>query len=150
MGRDTAGDRPPRLIRWFVWLFLTAFVVCGLAGIEAWPLTGFRLFSHLRYEHQTTWQAYTVAGGEERRAAFAKLPPGVRGFTLIMRAFGSLSLPRQAETCSEWARAIRTGGAAPFDSLRIYRIDWDLVPRANGRPARAPSRALIYECDATA
>ena len=45
----TRGDeRPPRGIRVFVWIFLAAFMICGAAGIEAWPLTGFRLFSHLR------------------------------------------------------------------------------------------------------
>src|ERR671930_995812 len=97
-------ERPPRWARWFVWTFLTAFVVCGTVGIEAWPLSGFRLFSHLRSPHQTTWQAYAVAGGRESRVPFNRLPAGDRGFTLLMKTFGSLSRERQLATCRTWAR----------------------------------------------
>src|SRR5206468_2883631 len=48
--RGDVPDAVPRWAKWFVSLFLTAFVVCGVVGIEAWPLTGWRLFSHVRTE----------------------------------------------------------------------------------------------------
>ena len=42
------ADGPERVQPWarpFVTTLLGAFVLCGLFGIEAWPLSGFRLFS---------------------------------------------------------------------------------------------------------
>jgi hypothetical protein len=39
---------PPAWTRRFVAVFLAAFVVCGIFGLEAWPLTGWRLFADAR------------------------------------------------------------------------------------------------------
>ncbi|HKZ75754.1 MAG TPA: hypothetical protein VJ259_03740 [Actinomycetota bacterium] len=50
----TREDVPLR-IRAVVAVFLSAFLVCGLAGVEAWPLSGFRLFSHLRTDRPEGW-----------------------------------------------------------------------------------------------
>lgn len=66
-----AASVSPR-IRWFVRTFLLIFVVCGMARIEAWPLTGWRLFSHVRKPVQTSWRAVVVApSGSEHGMAFA-------------------------------------------------------------------------------
>ena len=139
-------ERPPAWTRWFVGLFLGAFVVCALAGIEAWPLTGWRLFSHLRHEHRTTWQAFAVdASGGETRVSFARLPAAYHGFTLIVSQFGSLPPGRRTENCRTWAAAVRTSGE-DVATLRIYRLDWNLVPRKDGRPAVPPTRTLELEC----
>jgi hypothetical protein len=142
----TVTDRPPGWARWFAGLFLGAFVVCALAGIEAWPLTGWRLFSHLRHEHQTTWQAFAVdASGGETRVSFARLPAAYHGFTLIVSRFGSVAPGRQIQTCRTWAAAVRASGGE-VAALRIYRLDWNLVPRNDGRPAVPPTRTLELEC----
>jgi hypothetical protein len=141
-------DRAPAWARWFVGAFLLAFVVCGLTGIEAWPLTGWRLFSHVRTEHQTTWRAAAVdAAGGERGVAFAGLPVAYKGFTLIMSRFDELSVARREETCRAWARAVGRSGQ-DIESLRLYRLDRDLVPRRAGRPATPAGQTLAYECDA--
>ncbi len=143
---ETDAERPPGWARWFVGLFLAAFVVCGVAGIEAWPLTGWRLFSHLRHEHQTTWQAFAVdASGGETRVSFARLPAAYHGFTLIVSRFGSMPPGRRTETCRTWAGAVRASGE-DVAALRIYRLDWNLVPREDGRPAVPPTRTLELEC----
>ena len=43
-GRGTPDPAPaPRWARWFVGVFLGLFLLCGVAGFEAWPLTGWRL-----------------------------------------------------------------------------------------------------------
>ncbi len=143
---ETDAERPPAWARWFVGLFLGAFVVCAVAGIEAWPLTGWRLFSHLRHEHQTTWQAFAVdSSGVETRVSFARLPAAYHGFTLIVSKFGSLPAGRRTETCRTWAAAVRTSGEDVV-ALRIYRLDWNLVPRKDGRPAVPPTRTPELEC----
>jgi hypothetical protein len=59
-------DAAPRWARWFVTLFLVSFILCGAVEVEAWPLTVWRLFSHLRHEHQTQFQAYVGLMPEAR------------------------------------------------------------------------------------
>jgi hypothetical protein len=142
-GGEGSNGRPPAWARWYVGLFLAAFIVCGAAGIEAWPLTGFRLFSHARSPHQHTWQAFSSdTAGRETHLAFAKLPAGHGGFTLVMSRFDTLPPPEQRAICRAWA----SGANAAM--VLIYRVDWDLLPRRNGRPAGRPVRTLVYRCDA--
>ncbi|HEX7147705.1 MAG TPA: hypothetical protein VF512_09355, partial [Actinomycetota bacterium] len=49
----------PRWARWFVGAYLAVFVVCGVVGLEAWPLTGWRLFADARQARQPGFQAVT-------------------------------------------------------------------------------------------
>lgn len=53
-------QRPPRWTRWFVWTFLGSFLVCGATGLDTWPLTGFRLFSRVRVEHEVSREIVAV------------------------------------------------------------------------------------------
>jgi hypothetical protein len=130
--------------------FLLAFALCGMSGIEAWPLTGWRLFSHVRTMHQTGWRAVAVdASGRERRIAFGELSTAFKSFTLIMNGFDSLPPDRKRSTCRAWADAVRRSGQ-PIESLRIYRLAWDLLPRRAGRPTTVPAPTLAYRCDAPA
>ena len=46
--------RPPRDARPFVAVFLCAILGCGLASVEAWPFTAWRLFSTVRTDEQLT------------------------------------------------------------------------------------------------
>jgi hypothetical protein len=49
--------------------------------VEAWPLTSWRLFSHLRHDEQSSWQAFAVDGrGREVRYLVAGLGSGFHGF----------------------------------------------------------------------
>jgi hypothetical protein len=77
--RGSEDEGTPRWAAWFVGLFLSAFVICAVGGIEAWPLTGWRLFSHLRYEHQTSWRAAgvdsSVGGGHPLRDVASRPGP---------------------------------------------------------------------------
>lgn len=126
--------------------FLAAFVVCGLAGIEAWPLSGFRLFSHLRYEHQVSWAAATIgADGTESPIRFGLLPRAQRGFVLVMRDFPAASPREQDAICGAWADAVRRTGRAVI-AVRIYQVEWDLLPREDGRAASPVKRTLRYTC----
>ncbi|MDQ4098050.1 MAG: hypothetical protein M3144_09310, partial [Actinomycetota bacterium] len=63
-----------RPVRVFVVCFLGLFLSCGFLGIEAWPLTGFKLFSHVRGDGLPGWEAVSVGGaGRERLIDFASL-----------------------------------------------------------------------------
>ena len=133
--------------RWFVRGFVALFVLCGVLGLELWPLTGFRLFSHVRLEHQTAWQATTVGpDGREHDFRFGTLPAAYRGFGLILHAYGELPAPTRRALCGAVLAEIRREpGSEDVRSLRIYRASWDALPRAGDRPARV-RRSLAYVC----
>ena len=135
----------PRTARWFVRIFLLAFVVCAVAGVEAWPFTGFRLFSRPRYETQTTWAAYTVAGGRQTHLWFDDLPRPYQGFELLMVQFRHLDPAQRSALCSAWlaeARRVRPG----VNALRIYRLRVDALPRHGDRAGPPISRSLVDAC----
>ena len=142
----TDGSLPSGRVRAFVAVFLVAFVVCGLAGIEAWPLTGWRLFSQLRTDHQVTWRAAAVAGGDETPIRFADLPRAYRNFPLVMGTFASLDPDERAAACRAWLRAARRELPAA-STVRIYRIDWYLSYRHGSRDGPPPTPTLLITCD---
>jgi hypothetical protein len=143
-------DRAPLGARIFVGAFLAAFVLCGFLGIEAWPLTGWRLFSHLRTSTLTTWQAETVdPAGHAMTLQFGQLPRTYRNFTLIMKDFATQPAAEQTAACADWAQAARAQGRA-VASVRIYRLNWDLSQREPGLQSRPITRKLVYSCKGSA
>jgi hypothetical protein len=141
-----SADGPSRATRTFVAAFIAAFAVCGLFGIEAWPLTGWRLFSQLRTDHQVSWRAVVVdSRGYEQPISFVDLPRGYRNFPLVMRTFASLSPREQAAACRAWLAAARreTTGAS---AVRIYRVDWYLSYRRGSGDGPPPARTTLYTC----
>jgi hypothetical protein len=80
---DVAGDAPPavepdeapRSARVFVTILFVLLLVPGVIGFDAWPLTGWRLFSVSRDADQTRWvlQA-TDDGGDSRVVSLEELP----------------------------------------------------------------------------
>jgi hypothetical protein len=141
------GDGPvPKRVRWFVRAFLAAFIVCGLAGVEAWPLTGFRLFSHLRHERAVSWERTSVdARGQERAITFAGLSDGYRSFVLLVTTFPSKPKDERDAMCRAWVDGLRRVDRGAV-SMRIYQLDQSLAPRDGGRPASQPRRTLLVTC----
>jgi len=141
-----SDELPPRGVRAFVAVFLSAFVACGLLGLELWPLTGWRLFSELRTDHQVTWRATVVAGEEEAQIAFAELPRAYRNFPLVMRTFAGLPPAEQTAACRAWLdAALRERPQAT--EVRIYRVDWYLSHRNGARDGPPPTSTLLLACD---
>jgi hypothetical protein len=127
-------------------LFLAAFLACGLLGIEAWPLTGWRLFSHLRTDHQVSWRAVTVdSRGRETPIPFARLPRGYRNFVLVMKTYASLPPRQQADVCAAWTSGVRKLGES-VELVRIYRVDWYLSQRHGFGDAPPPKVTLTHTC----
>jgi hypothetical protein len=139
-------ELPPRRVRVFVVAFLGAFVLCGIFGLELWPLTGWRLFSQLRTDHQVAWQATAVGSEGETQLRFAELPRAYRNFPLVMRTYSALPRVSQVEACRLWLEAAQ-GVHAAATELRIYRIDWHLSYRHGSRDGPPPRRTLLITCD---
>jgi hypothetical protein len=126
--------------------YLVAFLACGLFAVEAWPLTGWRLFSHLRHAQLGGWRVYTVdAAGQEKRVDFAVFPRPDRHLTLIMRDYPRQSKAGQEAVCQAWAGHLRARGQA-VSGVRIYRTVVDLHRHRYHRRPPPPRRRLAYLC----
>jgi hypothetical protein len=138
-------SRAPRWARRFVAAYLAVFVLCGLAGFEAWPLTGWRLFADARQARQPGWQAVTVdRAGRETPIPFRDLPPAYRGFVQVQKGFPELPADRQVAVCQAWAEAVRAHGGDVV-AVRLYQTETD-VSRRVGRRGAPPSRVLRFTC----
>lgn len=79
MATPTDVTEVPRTARWFVAVLFALLLVPGVVGFDAWPLTGWRLFSALRDESQNRWVVQAVNGsGEARIVSLEELPLGYR------------------------------------------------------------------------
>jgi hypothetical protein len=133
------------MARRFVTVFLVAFVVCGLAGFEAWPLTGWRLFADARRPVQHAWRAVAVApDGRAAPIDFRSLPAGYAGDVQVLRGFPRLTDPQRAAVCDAWAGGLRERGRA-VDEIRIESTVTDLGDRRGDRGA-PPAATLRWTC----
>jgi uncharacterized protein YqfA (UPF0365 family) len=146
MGPETL-DRPQRWARPFVTSLLVVFASCGLLGIEAWPLSGFRLFSAPRDERSVAWRLVAVTGdGEQVPVNVSKLGSAYRGFGFVARTFDELSSAERAQLCVVWARAARANGI-DVAGFHIVRIEQRLLPRDGDGPREGPRAHAVAACE---
>jgi hypothetical protein len=144
-GVDPDPEPAPGWARWFVGVFLALFVLCGVAGFEAWPLTGWRLFADARQARQPGFQAVTVdTQRRETPIPFRDLPAGYHGDVQLLKAFAGLPRARQAAVCQAWAEAVRARGGE-VAAVRIYQTVTDVSRRVGDRGA-PPERTLRFTC----
>jgi hypothetical protein len=138
--------RAPRFARLFVAVFLAAFVICALATVEAWPLTGWRLFSHLRSDEQTAWSATAVdSRGHEHEYPLGASEMGYRGFIFLMGGFAERSPAEQLELCDTWREGSSELLGFEASEVRIYLSEWTLSERERDRAVRGEPE-LRYTC----
>jgi hypothetical protein len=136
----------PRYARPFVGLFLAMLFVCALAAVDLWPFAPWELFSHLRTDRQTGWEAVVVAStGRARDFPIASLSHGYRGFGFIMPGFSNRSEADRDAICAAWLRSATARFAPNTRALRIYRLTWLLSDRSGNRAA-PPHRRVAWTC----
>lgn len=143
---ETAVAQAPRWARWFVRVFLSAVVLAGVFGVEAWPLTGWRLFADLRRPEQSSVRAYIVEpGGAERLVPFARLPAPYSGSTQVLNGLVRLAPDEREAVCAAWADAAREIGLG-VAGIRVYRLAWDASVRGGPRAAPPAERTILFAC----
>ena len=124
---------------------LVLLLVAGLGGVEAWPLTGWRLFSESRGDQQTGWALQTVAAdGAVSPFSLAELPVGYR---LATWPLGDLPEGPSTEGDALCADLLEGAVAARPDTteLRILRDRQRMVRLEHGW-ARVHHATLVLSC----
>jgi len=113
--------------RRLTWGLVGAVAVCGLAGVEAWPLTGWRLFSELRGPVATRYEARALAAdGSEAVVPFARLPHSYSGSGPLLEEMAGQRPEQREPACGAWASATARLTGAPVLEVRVYQVADDL------------------------
>jgi hypothetical protein len=114
-------DAAPRSARWLVGALFLLLLVPGLVGFDAWPLTGWRLFSLARDETQTLWVLEAVADdGSSRLVDLEELPLRYRHAEWPMADLPGASTERRQAVCEALLGAVVEVEPATVE-LRIAR-----------------------------
>ena len=145
-GPPSPPERVGPFTRGFVAVYLIAFLICGVFAIEAWPLTGWRLFSHPRRADLYGWRAFTFdSRGHQTKIDFARFPRADRHLPLIMQTYGRLSPRRKDAVCQAWAHRVRSFGI-DVAGVRIYRSHVNLRRHRYHRHAPPARLTPFYVC----
>jgi hypothetical protein len=110
--------------RFFVWAFLAVFAVCGLAGIEAWPFSGFRLFSHVRTDQVAGWEVMAV----DRDGGERPVVVGDRSWLHVAAGMEDLPDDERLAVCRAWVPGAHV-------EVRVYRT-WRPIDGGGSEPRR--------------
>lgn len=102
-----ADDAAPRSARILVAVLFALLLVPGVIGFDAWPLTGWRLFSLSRDEQQTRWVLEAIDGqGERRVVSLEELPLRYRHAEWPMAELPGASAERRDAVCGALLEAV--------------------------------------------
>ena len=102
-----ADDGVPRAARVFVAVLFALLLIPGVVGFDAWPLTGWRLFSVSRDADQTRWVIEaTDADGEARVVSLEELPLRYRHAEWPMAELPGASDERRDAVCEALLDAV--------------------------------------------
>ena len=136
-----AAPVPSRRVRLGVGSLLVVLLVGGLAGVEAWPVSGFRLFSVPRTAEDVGDQVVLVdRDGHERPLRHDDMPTGAAMSTRDIADFDEWDTPAQAERCAVWADIGRSLG------VDVVAVRVDEVHSLKRPDAPPPTRSVLAEC----
>ncbi len=109
------------------WALVAAVAGSGLAGLEAWPLTGWRLFSERRQAVVMRLEARAVApDGAEAPVPFGRLPHAYSGSVPVLAQMAGQRPAEREPVCRAWADATARLTGNPVAAVRVYRVADDL------------------------
>ena len=142
---DVDRDAVPRSARWLVGGLFVLLLVPGLVGFDAWPLTGWRLFSLARDETQTLWVLEAVDDdGSSRLVDVEELPLRYRHAEWPMADLPGASTERRQAVCAALLGAVVDVEPATAE-LRIAR-DRARLEERGGVWAVVDDLEVIHTC----
>lgn len=107
-GAPGAGpDGPPAPAKALVLAAISLLVVAAVAGVEAWPLSAWRLFSLSRDAEQSRWVVHAADGdGEVRTVSLEELPLRYRHAEWPMSDLPDASPQEREDLCQAIAGAV--------------------------------------------
>jgi hypothetical protein len=136
---------PGRGIRLFVGGFLGLFLIGGLLGLEAWPVTGWKMYARLRHGDFWGWQVRAIGvDGSERSVDLRNAPAAYHGVTHFLSDFERLSAEDRQAVCLALAQVARTQS----EDVAGVAIDHVLgrIPVDPGGPSGPSERVRIHRC----
>jgi hypothetical protein len=130
----------------FVGAFLGLFLLSGLIGVEAWPLTGWSLYSRLRHGEQWGWQVLAVGpDGGERPVELQRLPAAFHGVNYFLGGFAGRPPAEKESAC------LALGGAARAKypdtvGLAVDRVRYHVRTDLDRPPDPPTGRVRTYQC----
>ena len=124
--------------------FVALILAVSFAGLELWPLSGFRLFSMVRTPEQVSWQLRAVdATGGETTMDLTRLPPYDSGSLQVTQQLSTMPVPQQQAIMAAWMHGL---GMDPdrYSSVRLYRVDGQ-VPTGSAEPQETPPVTEVLE-----
>ena len=132
--------RAPRHARPFVAAFLATLVICALAPLNLWPFSNWELFSRLRSDRVSAWEAVAVEDGRPvRDFSFTSLPQAARRVTLTAGG---------RDAVCDWLLGPRMRFGRHAGRVRIDHLERVLSVRRGGRAA-PPRRTPAWTCSAS-
>jgi hypothetical protein len=138
----------PRSVRVGIGVFLALFIFTGVFEIQAWPFTGWRLFSHTRTDESVALAAFAVDRAGHSTPLHGLRVAAFRDLSAVAAYFDGLSPSSKATTCQAWLSSVRRVVPSAV-AVRIYRVTQELVPQFHGRPAAPPVKSLAFACPGT-
>ncbi len=109
------------------WALVAAVAACGFVGVEAWPLTGWRLFSERRGPVTIRLEARTVtADGSEALVPFGRLPHSYSGSVPVLAEMAGQRPEQREPACGAWAVATAELTRILVVEVRVYEVADDL------------------------
>jgi hypothetical protein len=128
----TDQGRVPRSARVFVGLLLVLLLVGPCGGVEAWPITRWRLFSANRHATDTRWLVQSVAAdGSATTVSLEELPLAYRHAEWPMADLPKKSEARRREVCEALAPAVAKAHPGT-EAVAIVKDEQELVQRSKG------------------
>jgi hypothetical protein len=138
---------PSTRVKAFIGLVLVLLVGPGLADVEAWPMTAWRLFSLSRGERQTEWVIESVtADGTARPVSLEELPLRYRHAAWPMAELPDAAPQEREDVCQALLSATRDV-VPELVELRIVR-DRQRMVEHDGEWVVTHAPEVIHACAA--
>ncbi len=139
-------DGPGWRVKSVILVALALLFVAGTATVEAWPFTGWRLYSNTKGPTAGSYYAYRVGPeGTEHAIDYDDLPYSYQRAPYVLAKFPRSSAVEREAACDGLAHGERNAGR-PVISIRVY---WELrrvVPIDGERHTKLLERDLRYTC----